>query len=118
MNHAKRTISSLILGLTVLLATLATPLLAASAGNPTGEEILPNTLSEQEAAALIKLYDVEDEVEVPNITVKIYNNNDELIYSIELCQNDFECDERVNQMVNNSDFVTEVDNTRIYYLDE
>ena len=77
MNHAKRTISSLFLGLTVLLATLAMPMHAASAGNFTGEEILPNTVSEQEAAALIKLYDVEDEVEVTNITVKIYNNNDE-----------------------------------------
>jgi hypothetical protein len=118
MNHAKRTLSSLLLGLTVLLATLAIPLNPASAGTPTGEKILPNTVSDQDAEALIKLYGMEDEVEVKNITVKIYNNNDELIYSVEVCLNDFECDERINRIINDSDFITEVDNTRIYYLDQ
>ena len=118
MNHAKRTFSSLLIGLTVLFATLAMPFYAASAGEPVGKEILPNTVSEQEAEELIKLYELVNEVEVKNITVKIYNNNDELIYSVEVCKNDFECDERINQIVNDSDFVTEVDNTRIYYLDQ
>ena len=105
MNHAKRTLSSLFLGLTVLLATLAVPFNVASAGITTGEEILPNNMSEQEAKALIKLYSLDEEVEVSNITVKIYNANDELIYSVEVCQNDFECDERINQIVNDSDFI-------------
>lgn len=116
MNHAKKTLSVFITVLTVLLATLATPFYTASAGNPAGEKVLPTTLSEEESASLIKLYQLSDEVEVKNITVKIYNNNDELIYSVEVCKNDFECDERINQIINNSDFITEIDNTRIYYL--
>lgn len=117
MNHAKKTRFSLMLGLTVLLATLAAPIYAVSAGNPTGEKILPATVSEDETQALIELYGLEDEVEVKNITVKIYNNNDELIYSVEACLNDLECDERINHLINDSNFITEIDNTRIYYLD-
>lgn len=116
MNHAKRTFGSLFLGLTVLLATLATPIYAVSAGDPPGEKILPKTISEQESEALLTLYSLEEAVEVKNITVKIYNANDELIYSTEVCQRDFECDDRINRMINQSDFITEFDNTRIYYL--
>ena len=118
MNPAKRTLSSLLLGLTVLFATLALPFSTASAGDTAGEEILPTTVSEQEVEALIKLYGWEEEVEVGNITVKIYDTNDNLIYSVKACQNALECDERINQIINASDFITEIDNTRIYYLDQ
>lgn len=120
MNHAKKTLASLTLGLTVLLATLATPFYTASAGDPTGKEILPNTITERESEALLTLYSLEDvaEVEAANIKVKIYNTDDELIFSTEVCQRDFECDDRINRMINQSDFITEVDNTRIYYLDQ
>ena len=119
MNHAKRTLASLILGLTVLLATLATPIYAASAGTTTGEKVLPTTVSEEESESLLKEYQLEDMVETSNnITVKIYNNNDDLIFSTKVCQRDFECDDRINRMINQSDFITEVDKTRIYYLDQ
>lgn len=66
----------------------------------------------------MKLYKLSDETEVKNITVKIYDANDELIYSVEGCRNEIDCDERINQMINSSDFITEIDNTRIYYLDQ
>lgn len=119
MNHAKRKLSSLVLGLSVLLATLATPTYAAGAGLLTSEDVLPTTVSEDESEALLKEYKLDELVEsIDNITVKIYNNNDDLIFSTEVCQRDFECDDRINRMINQSDFITEVDNTRIYYLDQ
>ena len=118
MNHTRKTISNLFLGLTVLLATFAIPITGATAGEPTGNSIQPINISEEDSDALLEYYRLEGEVEVENITIKIYNNNDELIYSTEVCQKEYDCDERLIRMINDSDFITEIDNTRIYFLDQ
>lgn len=118
MNPAKKTFGALFSGLFVLLATLALPFNIASAGELTGNSIHPANVSELETKALLEIYGLEDEVEVNNITIKIYNADDNLIYSTEVCQKDYDCDDRLINFINQSDFITEVDNTRIYYLDQ
>jgi len=116
MNHAKKTFNSLFIGLTVLLATLVLPVSDASAGNTTGNTILPEALSEEESQTLLEIYSLDEEVVVEQLTIKIYDSNDELIYSAKVCPMEYDCDERLNRMINDSDFITEVDDTRIYYL--
>ena len=115
MNPAKKTFSALFTGLLVLLATLAVPF-TASAGETSGSPVRPNDVSEHDTNALLEIYSLEDKAEVKNITIKIYNADDNLIYSTEVCQKDYDCDDRLIRFINQSDFIMEVDNTKIYYL--
>jgi hypothetical protein len=127
MKTAKKTSLSLLTGLLVLLATLATPITSASAGNHSGNIstgihsgnlILPTTLSDDELTELLHFASLEVELSFENIEVKIYGNNDDLIYSSTVCPIANKCDERLNQLINQSDFITEVDHTRIYILNQ
>ncbi len=58
----------------------------------------------------------EDLVLVKNITIQFYDTNLELVYSDTVCPQDYDCDERLNQLINQSDFITEVDGTMIFIL--
>ena len=122
MKTAKKTSVSLLTGLLVLIATLATSFNSASAGIPTGSAILPSILpysiTEHEINDLLLFASIDREVEIENIKIKIFGNNDDLVYSSIVCQSIYKCDERLNQLINQSDFITEVDNVRIYILNQ
>ena len=117
MKPATKTSSRLLSGIFVLLATLAFSITTASAGNETGTSDDHYKISENEISALLTAYNVFDEdIKVQNITVKIYSTDDNLVYSAEVCQQEFNCDKRLNFLINQSDFLTEIDNTKIYML--
>ncbi len=119
MKTAKKTISRLLSGIFVLLATLAFSIPTASAGNEAGTSEDLNKISEKEISTLLTAYDIFDEnIKIQNITVKIYSTDDNLVYSAEVCQQEFDCDKRLNFLINQSDFLTEIDNTRIYMLNK
>lgn len=118
MKLATKTPLRLLTGLLVLLATLAFTHSPASAGNETGIYDPLSTVTELEIADLLSYYDIEEEVEVKNIQIKIYSISDNLVFSAEVCQKEYDCDERLNNFINQSDFITEVDNTRIYILNQ
>ena len=118
MKPATKTSFSLLTGLLVLLASLTFSNTNASAGITTGSSIQPYTVTGQEINALLSFYGLDNDTKIYNIKIKIFGMNDELIYSAQVCQGIYDCDERLNQMLNQSDFITEVDNTRIYILNQ
>ena len=118
MKTAKNTSLSLLTGLLVLLTTLALPINNASAGIPTGSSILPYTITSQEFDELLSYASIDEEVTLENIKIKIYGTNDDLVYSADVCNNAYNCDDRLNQLINQSDFITEVENTKIYILNQ
>lgn len=118
MKTAKKTSLSLLTGLLVLLASLAFTTNTASAGIPTGISILPYTVTELEFNELLEYASIDEDVTVEKIKIKIYGTNDDLIYSANVCHSAYKCDERLNQLINQSDFITEVDHTRIYILNQ
>ena len=118
MNTALRTSRSLTTRLLVLLTTLTFSFSLVSAGTITGSSSLPFTVTQHEINALLSQYSIDDKLEINNVKIKIYGNNDELIYSAKVCHNVYECDERLNLLINQSDFVTEVDDTKIYILNQ
>jgi hypothetical protein len=123
MKTAKKTSVGLVTGFLVLIATLATSFNSASAGIATGSSILPYStlpylITEQEVNDLLTFASIDREVEIENIKIKIFGNNDDLVYSSIVCQSIYKCDERLNQLINQSDFITEVDNVRIYILNQ
>ena len=118
MNTANKTSISLLTGLLVFLASLALPINNASAGMPTDNSILPYTVTEQEMNELLAFASIDEDNKIENIKIKIYGSNDELIYSAKVCHTVYNCDDRLNQLINQSDFITEVDNIRIYILSQ
>jgi hypothetical protein len=99
-----------------LLLILAFSNTMAGATITTGTSFLPYTVTDQEVAALLAHYNPDEKMEIKNIKIKFYDKNDELVYSAKVCQQALNCDERLNQLINQSDFITEVDDTRIYLL--
>ena len=118
MNTAVRTTRSLRTGLLVLLATLTLSFTTVSAGTISGSSSLPYIVTQHEINTLLSHYFIDNRIEIHNITIKIYGANDELVYSAKVCQNVYECDERLNLLINQSDFITEVDDTKIYILNQ
>ena len=116
MKPANRTSLSLLSGLLILLTSLAFSITTASAGITSGNSIMPSTITSEEISELLSLYRIDEEVKIENIEIKIFGQNDELVYSATVCHNIYECDERLNQFINQSDFITEVDGTKIYIL--
>ena len=118
MKTAKKKSLSLLTGLLVLLSSLAFSINNASAGIPTGISILAFTVTEQEFNELLSYASIDEDVSVEKIKIKIYGSNDDLIYSADVCHSAYKCDDRLNQLINQSDFITEVDNIRIYILNQ
>ena len=123
MKTAKKTSLSLLTGLLVLIATFASSFNNASAGIPTENSvlpyaILPYTITDKEINELLSFASIDREVKIENIKIKIYGDNDDLVYSSNVCHNSYNCDDRLNQLINQSDFITEIDNTRIYILNQ
>ncbi len=107
---------SFYLGLLVLFTSLTLATTKLSAGTLTGNHSLPYSISKIEIDKLLAFYSIEEDIKIENVKVKIFDKNDELIYSTQVCPSLNECDERLNQFINQSDFITEVDNTKIYIL--
>ncbi len=118
MYTVVRTTRSLSLGLLVLLASLTFTSTSVSAGSLSGSSSLPFTVTQHEIDALLSYYSLDNSIKINNIKIKIYGDNDELVYSAKVCQFVYECDERLNLLINQSDFVTEIDGTKIYILNQ
>jgi len=118
MNTAVNKTRSLSTWLLVLLTTLSFSFTTVSAGNLSGSSLLPYTVTQHEINALLSYYSLDNRIEINNIKIKIFGKNDELVYSAKVCQNMYECDERLNLLLNQSDFITEVDDTKIYILNQ
>jgi hypothetical protein len=118
MKKAKKTSFSLLTGLLVLIAIIASSFNNASAGTPTDNSLLPYPITDQELNSLLTFASIDREVKIENVKIKIFGNNDDLVYSSSVCQSTYNCDERLNQLINQSDFITEVDNVRIYILNQ
>ena len=115
MKNIKTTTLVLLTGLMVLLTSVAIPTAKANASNT---ESIHYKISDTEISALLTYYSITDEVPLKNTTVKIFDKNDNLIFSDRVCPNLSECDERLNHFINQSDFLIEVDNTKIYILNQ
>ncbi|GEM_PF-5145941 len=110
MKTLADTFPLLVARLAVLLTMLPSPVVKAEPvvypGNPTEIKTIP----------------VPDQVPddtigyIRDITLKFYDENFELVFSVTVCAQDYDCDERLNQLINQSDFITEVDQIRIYIL--
>ena len=77
-------------------------------------------LTEGEVATLLAHYQAFDEETITskNITITFYDENFELVFSATVCPKDYECDARINQLINQSDFITEIDDTVIFILNQ
>ena len=118
MKNINKTTLVLLTGLLVFLTSITLSLPEANAGIVTNNDSRHDNISETEINALLKYYSLEDEIPIKNIVVKIYDMNDNLVFSDKVCQNLSECDERLNHLINQSDFLTEIDNTKIYVLNQ
>ena len=115
MKNIKTTTLVLLTGLMVLLTSVTIPTAKANVSNT---EPIHYNISDTEISTLLTYYSIADEVPLKNTTVKIFDKNDNLIFSDRVCQNLSECDERLNHFINQSDFLIEVDNTKIYILNQ
>ena len=118
MNTAKKTYLSLLSGLLILLTSVTFSINDAKAGISTGSSMLPVVITEEEIHDLLVYANIYEEVKIENVKIKIYGANDELVYSANVCHSIYNCDDRLNQIINQSDFITEIDNTRIYILNQ
>ena len=116
MKTVNSTLKGLLLGIIVFLASVTLPNLSATA-NPVLSNSIANYMpTDSEISELLAYYSVEELQVAQFIKVQVFNNNLDLIYTDTMCQNDYECDQRLNLMLNQSDFITEVDNKKIYML--
>jgi hypothetical protein len=118
MKTTKNTSPGLVIWLLVLLTTLSFSIKAASASYLSKNSEPTSIASEKDIKDLLVFAQIDEDVEIVNIYIKIYDLNDELIYSDEVCHNEYNCDDRLNQLLNQSDFITEIDNIKIYILNQ
>jgi len=119
MKLINKTSLSLITGFLVLLTTLALPVTKANAEILAGDNSLPFIITQAEINNLLQYYSLDEETPgSATIIIEIFDKNDELIFSDNVCRKIYDCDERLNSLINQSDFITEIDNTKIYILNQ
>jgi hypothetical protein len=118
MKNINKTTLVLLTGLLIFLTSVTVAFIPANASIISNNDSGYHHISETEINALLSLYSIDEEIPINNIIVKIFDKNDNLIFSDKVCQNLSECDERLNHLINQSDFLTEVDNTKIYILNQ
>lgn len=116
MKTTNRTTKGLLIGIIVFLAAVAAPNLAANANPILSNAIYKYMPTEAEISELLAYYGVEELQMAQFVKVQVFNNHLDLVYSDTMCQNDYECDKRLNILLNQSDFITEIDNKKIYML--
>ena len=118
MKFHNKTPRSLRAGILVLLISFAFSITNTQAGIVSDSASVPFTVTAQEISALLTQYRLEDEIKIKHIQINIFNKKDELIYSEKVCFKTFESDKKLNHRINQSDFITEIDNTRIYITNQ
>jgi hypothetical protein len=118
MKSTKKTSRGLVPWLLVLLTALSFSIKAVSASYSDRNSETTSIVTEKDINDLLAFAKIDDDIVIQNINIKIYDLNDELIYAAEVCYNEYNCDDRLNQLLNQSDFITEIDNTKIYILSQ
>ena len=116
MKTANRKLKGLLLGVIVFLVSATIPNLTANANPILGKSLFSYMPTESEISELLAHYGVEEFQMAQFIKVQVFNNNLDVIYTETMCQDDYECDKKLNLLLNQSDFITEVDNKKIYML--
>lgn len=107
-----------LLGLSLLISSLAPPVaMAASDNEDEKKNVTVEGISSQEIENLLETYKVEEIAIADYKTVKIFDNNDNLVYSEKVYVCRFDEDARLLALLEQSDFLTEVNNVKIYKLD-
>ena len=109
----KRT--ALLLGLGVL-TTAISPAIAAVNMDPENGKIKVATITQEEIDNLLEIYKPQVQSSHTHLNVKIYNEHDHLIYSDKVELSKIDTDLRLSALLNGSDYITEIDNTKIYKL--
>jgi len=122
MKRLNNITPAFLLATALLLVAFTLPGIASTTNTNSSDSIYTHdkakhqTITQQEANSMLAYYAIGNQVKIKHYKVKIYSSNNELVYSASVCKHDFECDERLNLLINQSDFITEVDDTRIYFL--
>ena len=119
MKTAINKVGAALIGLSILVTSLAPSMAIAG---PRNEDKKKNAtvegISNQEIENLLEVYKVEETSISSYKTVKIFDNNDNLIYSEEVYVCRFDEDARLLALLEQSDFLTEVDDVKYYKLDQ
>ena len=121
-NNMKTTINkagAALLGLSLLITTLAPTTLTAGTEREKEEN---NTtiegITNQEIENLLEIYKVVETPIASYKTVKIFDKNDNLVYSEEVYMCRFDDDSRLLALLDQSDFLAEVEDVKYYKLDQ
>lgn len=108
-----------LLGLSLLITTLAPTTLTAGTEREKEEN---NTtiegITNQEIENLLEIYKVVETPIASYKTVKIFDKNDNLVYSEEVYMCRFDDDSRLLALLDQSDFLAEVEDVKYYKLDQ
>ena len=117
MNSILKKSGATILGLSFLLVS-TNPLAAAEGiGNDNDKDsIAIEGISENEIQSLLEFYQVETPMPATLKTVKVFDANDVLVYSEDVSNGRFDTDPRLKAMLNQSDYLTEVNDVKYYKL--
>ena len=98
------------------LALSLSPGLAAKNTDPGTEENKEFKISQKEINDLLEIYKPEVIEPKTVINIKIYDQFNQLMYSDEVAVNQVPGDIRLNALLDKSDFLMDLDNTKIYKL--
>ena len=106
------------IGLSIFITSLVPSMVMAGPGsNDDKKNVTVEGISSQEIENLLETYKVEEIAIADYKTVKIFDNNDNLVYSEKVYVCRFDEDARLLALLEQSDFLTEVNNVKIYKLD-
>ena len=118
MKSTLKKAGSALLGLSMLLATVAPPLAMAGSGNEgKTEDGNVEGVSNKEMELLLETYEIEELKISSYKTVKIYDENDNLVYAEKVSVTRLEDDARLLALIDKSDFLTEVNDVKFYKMD-
>ena len=119
MKTAINKVGAALIGLSIFVTSLAPPMAIAGPGNEDEKKnATVEGISIQEIENLLEVYKVEETTIASFKTVKIFDKNDDLIYSEEVYVCRFDEDVRLLALLEQSDFLTEVDDVKYYKLDQ
>ena len=84
--------------------------------DPENGKIKVATITQEEIDNLLEIYKPPVPPSHTHLNVKIYNEHDHLIYSDKVELSKIDTDLRLSALLNGSDYITEIDNTKIYKL--
>jgi hypothetical protein len=118
MNITLKKAGTALLGLSMLLTVTGPPLLMAGTGHEGDKgNSKAGGVPDKEIALLLETYQL-DKVRISAYkTVKIFDSNDNLIFSEQVAISRLDNDARLSGLIDKSDFLTEVDDVKYYKMD-